>query len=218
MNAFLLLHGYANRRPPEHWQHWLADALSARGHAVTYPQLPDPDAPRLADWQAALFTHLDALARVVENTGAVEDNPDGAPPERIVLCQSLSCLLWLHSAAALVPARRPDRVLLVAPPASAPIAALAPEFALHDDGGPNDHLDVAAVRASAQRELRIVCSDHDPDWNPQGAESLYAAPLGLPCDVIPGAGHLSPDEGYGPWPDLLAWCERPGGPVGPGPH
>ena len=35
---------------------------------------------------------------------------------------------------------------------------------------------------------------------------LYGAPLGIPVDVLPGAGHVNPDAGYGPWPAVEAWC------------
>jgi hypothetical protein len=24
---------------------------------------------------------------------------------------------------------------------------------------------------------------------------------------VPGAGHITPATGYGPWPEMLAWCE-----------
>jgi predicted alpha/beta hydrolase family esterase len=37
---FLVLHGWQNRRPREHWQHWLTDSLRATGERVRYPQLP----------------------------------------------------------------------------------------------------------------------------------------------------------------------------------
>ena len=53
--AFLILHGWQNHRPKDHWQHWLADRLGELGHQVTYPQLPDPDDP---DLEAVSYTHL----------------------------------------------------------------------------------------------------------------------------------------------------------------
>lgn len=68
-----------------------------------------------------------------------------------------------------------------------------------------DEFDPAPVRASVRGELRIACSDEDP-YNPDGAQSMYAAPLGVVADVIPGAGHITPDTGYGPWPFAEAWC------------
>ena len=46
---------------------------------------------------------------------------------------------------------------------------------------------------------RLVCSDDDP-YCPEGAATLYGEPLGIPTDVLPGAGHVNPETGYGPWP------------------
>jgi predicted alpha/beta hydrolase family esterase len=95
---FLILHGYAGSGPG-HWQRWLADRLRQSGHDVAFPDLPDPDHPRLALW-------LDALA------------PLRAPGD-VVVCHSLACCLWLHHRAAGGPAA--ERVLLVAPPCPEPM-------------------------------------------------------------------------------------------------
>lgn len=181
-SSFLILHGLENHRPPEHWQHWLAERLRAAGHEVLYPGLPEPDAPLLPDWTAALHEGLAAM------TG----------DERVVLCHSLACMLWLHAAPGLPPELRPGRVLLVAPPASAELPDHAATFRIAD-------LDVAGIRGSASRELRIVGSDEDP-YNPTGAAAMYADPLGVPFDLVPGAGHINPDAGYGPWPFALEWA------------
>jgi predicted alpha/beta hydrolase family esterase len=196
--AFLLLHGYGNHRPPEHWEHWLSLQLEAGGMAVIYPQLPDPEAPSFDGWSAALLGHLEAL-------GA------RSAAERIVLCHSLSCVLWMRGATGglITDALAPDRLVLVSPPAPGwkPPAAIGFEpFRVAD-------IDADALRASARTEIRFVGSEGD-DYNPLGVESTYARPLGLPFDLIPGAGHISQADGYGPWPAILAWCENPGGPIG----
>ncbi len=102
--GFLLLHGRQNRRPPAHWQHWLAGELSAAGHDVRYPQLPEPDVPVLDDWLAPLGREVAALA---------------SSRGRVVLCHSLGCLLWLAAARRGLVTPPVDRVLLVAPPSPA---------------------------------------------------------------------------------------------------
>src|SRR5690606_5315364 len=51
---FVILHGWENRRPADHWEHWLHDELVARGFEVDYPQLPDPDTPDLETWLGIL--------------------------------------------------------------------------------------------------------------------------------------------------------------------
>jgi predicted alpha/beta hydrolase family esterase len=174
---FLILHGIENHRPPEHWQRWLAERLRARGEQVLYPQLPNPDAPRFADWEAILHAELDLLG-------------DG---ERVVICHSLGGTLWLGAA----PQPPVDRVLLVAPPGRQTIVRLAPSFA--------DHRPDPAAVAAAARDTTIVCSDNDP-YNPDGDTAQLAEATGARRHVVPGAGHLSVDDGYGAWPAVEAWC------------
>ncbi|MER8234815.1 RBBP9/YdeN family alpha/beta hydrolase [Streptomyces sp. NPDC101490] len=177
--TFLILHGYENHRPPGHWQHWLAGELRARGHEVRYPQLPEPDAPVLDDWLAALEEHGKRPA-----TG-----------EFVVLAHSLSVLLWLRAGP-----RRPDadRVLLVAPPSPPVTAAIGPIAAFAEG------LDLTERGLAA----RLVHGEGDP-YCPDGADLHYGLPLGLDTDLVPGGEHLNPDSGYGPWPSVLAWCEDP---------
>jgi predicted alpha/beta hydrolase family esterase len=179
---FLILHGIENHRPPEHWQHWLATRLRDRGEQVQYPQLPVPDAPRYADWADLLRAELSMMG-------------DG---ERIVVCHSLGSTLWLRATA-----RPPvDRVLLVAPPGRQVIVRLAPSFA-------EEPIAPAAAQGAA-RATTIVCSDQDP-YNPAADSAGLADAIGAGRHVIAGAGHLSVDDGYGPWPAVEAWCLDPAG-------
>jgi len=65
---------------------------------VSYPRLPEPDAPRLDRW-------LDALEReLAREQGGM-----------VVLCHSLACVLWLQHARVTDGYPRAERVLLVAP-------------------------------------------------------------------------------------------------------
>ncbi|TQE31907.1 alpha/beta fold hydrolase [Streptomyces ipomoeae] len=186
--AFLILHGWQNHRPANHWQHWLADRLTDLGHEVAYPQLPEPDDPDLERWLA----ELDALLGELEGRRVT------------VICHSLACLLWLHAVARddVLSTGPVDRVLLIAPP--------APEVALR-------HPEIAefapppltpAQLSEAATYTRVVGSDDDP-YCPQGATTTYAEPLALPADLLPGQAHLNPDSGYGDWPSLLDWCLEP---------
>ena len=165
--SFLILHGLM-ASGPGHWQTWLAARLRADGERVAYPDLPDPDLPSLSAWREALDGELAAL-------------PAG---ETVVICHSLSCLLWLHHVAEGGP--QADRALLVAPPSE---SAGLPEIA--------EFFPVPLPRLAGG--ARLVSSDNDP-YCPEGAETLYGEPLGIPVDVLPGAGHLNPETGFGPWP------------------
>ena len=181
---FLVLHGWENHRPVAHWQWWLTDALRGRGEQVLYPQFPEPDRPILEDW-------LDLLAAEWEQLGA---------GERVVVAHSLGCLLWLHAVSRSVADPPADRVLLVAPPSpgvTAGIPAIAAFVA---------PLDRHAVAAGARTRTRLVASDAD-DYSTEGtAAALYGGPLDLDAETLPGAGHLTVDDGFGPWPAVLAWC------------
>lgn len=187
-HRFVILHGWQNHRPVGHWQHWLAGRLADLGHEVAYPQLPEPDDPDLAVWLGQLRTLL------------------AGPRERpvTVVCHSLACALWLHAVARGERAAPVERVLLVAPPSGGflrqhpQVAAFAPP--------PLTHRQVAG----AAGRTRVVCGDDDPCC-PEGGAAEFAAPLGLPADVVTGGGHLNPDSGYGPWPSVLDWCLAPPG-------
>jgi predicted alpha/beta hydrolase family esterase len=184
--SFLILHGIENYRPPGHWQFQLAAKLSTLGHQVLYPGLPTPEAPTFDAWQAALLANLEAL---------------DASRERVVVCHSLACLLWLRVAPDLPEGLRPDRVMLVAAPAASHLPETGKSFAIG-----LDEIDREGVLASAKRELVVIGSDNDP-YNPEGpGHQDYAVPLGLKTSVFPGSGHFTPDDGYGSWPFVSDWC------------
>src|ERR671914_325193 len=112
--SFLILHGIANDRPPGHWQFLLAAHLTTRGHQVLYPALPSPNNPMYVTWKAELH---DQLAQMRGG-------------ERVVVCHSLACLLWLRAAPALGDHERVDRLLLVSPPTSARVPEAGSSFRL----------------------------------------------------------------------------------------
>jgi predicted alpha/beta hydrolase family esterase len=181
----LILHGWQGSGP-DHWQTWLAGRLRERGAQVRYPDLPDCDVPCPDRWGAALHAELRALA-------AGDDDA-----ERVVVCHSLGCVLWLREAAGLAPGLHVDRVALVAPPCP---GAAVPELAGFYPTG----ADKAAIDAAAGH-TRLVCSDDDPYCPGRGAAEHWGRPLELVVDLVPGAGHLNVEAGYGPWPEMEAWC------------
>ena len=176
MASFLILHGLEGSGP-DHWQTWLAGRLRARGEKVSYPHLPDPFDPHPADWLRALDDEL-----------ALLDAP-------VVLCHSLACLLWLLAAARPTEKSLASRVLLVAPPWRDDLEPVARFL---------DHGARARDITRAARDTLIVCSDDDP-YCPPGAIETYAEPLGIEANLIPGAGHINPETGYGEWPWGEAW-------------
>jgi predicted alpha/beta hydrolase family esterase len=180
---YVVLHGWQNHRPAEHWQHWLAGQLTARGHDVRYPQLPDPDEPSLKDW-------LTAVERAVART---------ADSELVVVCHSLSCVAWAHLASRGSVRLPVDRLLFVAPP-SRDFVRTTPELAGFDLDATAHH----AVTASTAAAPRLAWAERDP-YCPPGAADEY--PDVFDTDRIDGGGHLDMVAGYRDWPSVLQWCE-----------
>jgi hypothetical protein len=66
-----------------------------------------------------------------------------------------------------------------------------------------------AVAASSRDRVRLVATDTDV-YSPEGpASELYGRPLDLDADTVLGAGHVTIEDGYGPWPAVHAWCRDP---------
>ena len=173
----LLLHGVGHRRPQDHWLWWLAERLRAARIPVQYPQMPDPDDPDPEEWAAVATAELAMLAA------------GGGPT--VVVAHSLGTVLWAHIAETLPGHLVPSRVALVAPPARTEWAEAAPRFA-----------DLTLGSLSTSPTV-IVGRAEDPYRQVPLAE--FANAWGAPAVEIPGAGHLTPADGHGPFPGALAW-------------
>lgn len=185
----LLLHGL-HGSGPEHWQNWVAGELANHGGQVDFPHFRDPDEPDVGTWLDELTMHLDAAPRDVE---------------RVVVAHSLGCHLWLHHGAREI-SQRVDRVLLVAPPAPDCDDPLLKSFV-------PPPLDSCGVRRAAS-QTRMVVGEGDP-WCSLNAAKLMAELLRVDIDVLPGAGHINADAGYGPWPAVLKWVRSSRTPLTP---
>ncbi|WP_309710811.1 alpha/beta hydrolase [Pseudolysinimonas sp.] len=177
-SRFVILHGWENRRPTDHWQHWLFDQLSAQGRDVDYPQLPDPDAPDLATW-------LDLLDGLVTR---------GERPVTLI-AHSLAASLWLTHRARGGSPGLVSRLALVAIPSPAVLrpTVVAP-FVEHPPS-------IAALPGVEQ----IVFDGEGDSYSPGGVHADYAIDAAIPVEPVPGGGHLTPDSGFGPWPRILEW-------------
>jgi hypothetical protein len=173
----VIVHGYEGSGPG-HWQRWLHDELRRRGAAVAFPELPAPSEPQKDVWVAAL---ADTIA--------------GATTPITFVCHSLGCWAVDHLLAARG-AAGVHAAFLVAPPSPflifEPVATFVPP--------PRDRTAWAPIAA---RTL-LVGSDND-DYSEAQESSSIAAELGVACEILPGAGHINVDAGYGPWPFVLEW-------------
>lgn len=173
----LLLHGVGHRRPQDHWLWWLAKQLRAARIPVQYPQMPDPDDPDPDAWAAVAVAELAMLTA-------------GGWPT-VVIAHSLGTVLWAHIADTLPAHLLPSRVALVAPPMRDKWAGAAPRFT-----------DITLGPLTATPTL-IVGRSEDP-YRPAPLAEL-ALEWGAPHVALPGTGHLTPDDGHGPFPGALAW-------------
>ncbi|BDZ51839.1 hypothetical protein GCM10025867_40800 [Frondihabitans sucicola] len=184
-SSFLILHGYENHRPAGHWQRWLSLELTARGHDVRYPQLPDADHPDLELWRTAALANL---ATLTEGTITV-------------IAHSASAMLWLREQSG---GSRPrvDRVVLVSPPEASIVGEIAAVREFAWTPSEQDHetpLDLGASDA-------LVVFGTGDDFAPHGAAGIAPFVAARTVD-LEGAGHITPATGFGPWPEMLAWCE-----------
>jgi uncharacterized protein len=67
-----------------------------------------------------------------------------------------------------------------------------------------ERVDRELLTAASTKPPHVVVSETDP-YAPADPRAWSAA-LDLDCDVLPAAGHITPGDGYGPWPAALAWC------------
>lgn len=178
----IILHGFG-AGIDDHWFGWLAGAVRGAERVV----LPASDAPRFADW-------LPVVAAAI-----------GTPTRRTaVVAHSLGCLTAVRALQRLAPGSGPGAFVAVAPFAEPLLPIGDPGLdAFLVDGLPAflDGLDLAAARAAIGRTV-VLRSDADPIV-PAAASDAFAAGLGAPVRVVPGAGHFLADEGIDRLPAAL---------------
>ena len=185
MAKVLILHGWTNRRQRGHWQRHLATTLRQQGHIVVYPQFPSTDAPKLEEWQELLAAELDILAEVEAG-------------ETVVIGHSLGCINWIQGAATGLIKKPVDRLLLVAPADPRMLGEIEGlKVSLTDP-------EVSSALHASTSSLTILASDKDK-WTPRGIQATFGEPLGVEALIMPGAGHLSLDDGFGHWQGVIDW-------------
>lgn len=190
MKHVLIVHGWGNVRPTDHWQRRLANALRRQGHNVHYPQLPSTHLPTFEAWSEVLATELAMIAQLAEEG-----------EELVVVTHSLGCSTFLRMAVdGLVPTTV-DRLLMVAP-ADTSLLAEVPSFVVEPTPLVRESL------KSVARNVQLVGSDADP-WTPRGIVETYAKPLEIEPVIILGAKHLASGDGWGPWQGVIDWVNDP---------
>lgn len=176
----VIVHGY-DGSGPGHWQHWLAERLTAEGRPFAFPELPDPLSPECSRWVAA-------LARVV----------DESRDPVVFVAHSLGCWAVDHYLS-LRGSQRVRAALLVAPPSPfslfEPIQSFLPP--------PRNAVAWAPIAAASL----FIGSTNDDHAGPEEIEEL-AERCGVKHQILEGAGHINTAAGFGPFPFALEWLAQ----------
>jgi uncharacterized protein len=166
---FLLLHGYGGKHTA-HWESHLATFLKKEGRNVRYPDLPEPDFPKLDKW-------MEGLDRVFAHFN---------PASLVVAAHSLGCALWLHYINKR-PEIKPLKAYLVAPPMNdCGIKEISDFFPLPE-------LDLS------NQDYLIIGSDND-NFIKLDEFTTLAGNLKIPFKLLHGAGHINaPIYGHWEW-------------------
>ncbi len=173
-----ILHGYGGSGVL-HWQTWLAKKCLKLGLSVSYPKLPNKDAPKLGEWLVAL---KEEMPKIDENTALVGHS---------LGCPAILHLLARHDIKSV------GLVILVAPPSIMKIRAselsfLAPFW---------DSLNSAALERKAKR-IVIFASDNDK-WGDVEDSRKLAKAVHADLRVIASGGHINASSGHHTFREVL---------------
>ena len=159
-------------------EHWLRWLAAELRERGVHVQYPQFPAPEQPDPEAWRALALSELEML---------GPGGT-----VVAHSLGTVLWSHIAACVPADLSPTKIALFAPPSEELLT------------GPLD-----PWRGLAQGELdagrTVVIGKASDPYRPEPLADL-AARWGVPHVELEGEGHLTPADGYGPFPAALAWA------------
>ena len=177
---------------PEHWQIRAAAELAAAGEVVRVLKVPDPTAPNRDDWTNCMLAELFRISVIYP----------GVP--LTAMFHSLSAAT-LYLVADQLGANAPqiiDRALLVATP---DLKAIKREG--DAPPGAEEFFDLptnsSALNALVRKPVAIISSNDcyaDLDDSVRLANDVQ-----IPHLILPGAGHIGPGGGFGPWPGVIRW-------------
>ncbi len=165
-----IVHGYS-AGTQDHWFPWLADKLTAQGHDVSIVELPSPQAPVRAEWDATIAA---AIGSVDATTAIITHSLGG-----ITVLRHLDSLTGDWELAGLVM-----------------VSGFLGELeAIPDlDDYLAEGLDVSALPAHIGR-LSMIYSDND-EFVPPAMSRTLAGQLGADEYEVAGAGHFLGADGH----------------------
>ncbi|MFA6095748.1 MAG: alpha/beta fold hydrolase [Candidatus Paceibacterota bacterium] len=181
----VIVHGWDGGSDKD-WMPWATEALRARGYDVVCPSFPHPENPTMEDWVPFLASRVGKPDR---NTYLIGHS---------IGCQTI--IRYLETIGAPV-----GGVIFV-----------AGWFDLQNLEGPEAEdiarpwierpIDLAKVRANLPKSVAIL-SDNDPFVPYDEARRDFAEKLGSEVVTMTSAGHVTSDDGHGPFPLLVETFE-----------
>lgn len=177
-----IVHGYG-ANITSHWFPWLTDRLEANGTRTNVIRLPNPPAPDVDDWHAAV---ADTIGRPDSHTALIG--------------HSLGCATLIRFLSGLDHSWNVRSLVLV----SGFVGPLANLPELDEFTAALDRPELLHDIASATHRCTVVRSDDDPIVDAEATDHL-AAELNAELVVIPGAGHFLDQDGWTELPVLLEY-------------
>lgn len=176
----VIVHGWEGS-PTSDWIGWATEAFRNKGYDVLAPEMPDTNNPVIEKW----IEHLRLVVGVVdENTYFIGHS---------IGCQTI--MRFLETVDAKV-----GGAIFV-----------AGWFDLTNQGEEEKviakpwietPIDYAKVRGNLAKSV-VVLSDNDPYVPYEETKNGFETRLGSEAITIPGAGHVTVADGFGPFPQLL---------------
>jgi uncharacterized protein len=170
----LILHGIGGFAGI-HWQKWLRDELSQRGHKVIMPTLPDTDRPNRTAWRET----AEKLIKDID------------PADLLIVGHSLGVVTALD----LIEQGKARALISIAGFARDYGATMNGYFLKEND------IDFGKVNNNLRKAF-VIYGDNDP-YVPQNELEFLADSLRFEPEVIANGGHLNTDAGYTVFPRLL---------------
>jgi predicted alpha/beta hydrolase family esterase len=186
MKRVIIVHGWDGSATAD-WIGWAAESFKSKGYEVIAPDMPDTKHPVISTW----VPYLEELVPALDSNTFFVGHSIG--------CQTIMRLLERKNVkvgGAIFVAGWFNLVNLESDQARE-IARPWIETAI----------DVAKVKANLDYSVAIL-GENDP-WVPLAeARKDFETRLGSEVIVLPGAGHITSDDGFGPFPKLLEVFEQ----------
>ena len=176
----IIVHGWGGS-PANDWMGWATGTFREKGYEVITPEMPDTDTPVIEKWVG----HLRSVAGVVDKNTYFIGHSIG--------CQAIMRLLETSAAGA-------GGAIFVA--GWFDLMNQSEEEKKIAKPWIETPVDYAKVKENLARSVAVL-SDNDPYVSYERTKKDFETRLDSEVVTIPGAGHMTLDDGFGPFPQLI---------------